>query len=356
MFIFTTDYYWSMTIGQVPAFEFEIYVPDFNMQGDKFPFYITWKGKFDGAKITFTQGITPKTLNNVGVDSIALTDTTLEFTGVEVDGFVSGLFNGAFDSTKSEKIETLVFQLRSGGITYEAMKSIKLFRSDVRAETVPKLISLSHKTTAKGKEEIIVPDDAITLKNHGEGTALIDIDVKGKGINTSLPNEFEEFSKLLRNDLDSEIAKVIKKYPEHRDVLSRYSTILKDSVSMQLSESEKKDTIQDVNDLIDDNEVLREDLFSGILSAITRNLSFTNMLQSFVTYISSIKPSKVILLQPFLEIEVPEGRTEMEVAVKVTDLSWNNYDAVRLGTLTISSPLKVKFKVTDILNFSGEVK
>lgn len=323
------------------------------MQGDSFPFYVTWKGVLDKFVVIYSSGIELTAVNNVGVDAIHLDEGRFEVTSFEVEGYVSGLFDGIFDKERNSTIEAIEFELYSGKRVERVQKSITLFRSDIEVLESPELITLDIKTNQRTKEETIFPSDFVSLRNNGQGTSVIIVNIESDRVKVALPSDYEASEHQLREDLELEVLKVIVKYPQHKSVLTNYLTILKDPFSDELTQELKKDIYQNVSDIIDDNEVLREDLFSGILSAITRNISFTNMLRNFLAYLNSIKPSKVILLNPYMELEVPAGTSEIKMNFSITDFSWNEYDKLTTKSLKVTSPKATRFNIVELLNFEG---
>lgn len=345
-----------MISSDIPSkLEPEVYVPEFNLQGDAFPFYIKWNGRIDKIVISYSSGVAPNTINNVDAEALKLGNGHMEVSSVEINGFLSGLFIGVFDKKHNEKTETIVFELFSNQTVERSEQSIKLFRSDLKAEAVPKEIFIDNKKLQKNGTEIIIPGSKIIFKNYGLGTSLVIIDIESTGIKKALPSDYEKIELQLREDTEHEVLKVIGKYPEHEKILSNYLELLKNPLSDTFTSDEKKDIYQEVKNLVDDNEILREDLFSGIYSAITRNTSFTNILLSFVTYLNSVKPSKVLLINPFIELEVPEGNSELKLVLHLTDLSWNDYDKLQLEPIKITATKFSRFKISDLLSFSGGV-
>ena len=67
-----------------------------------------------------------------------------------------------------------------------------------------------------------------------------------------------------------------------------------------------------------------------------------------------LKPNKVILLNPYLDIKVPEGTTYLDLEITITDFTWNEYEPVKLNNIIIKSPKELVVRLTDLLSFNGD--
>ncbi|MEM3829601.1 MAG: hypothetical protein QXP36_10360 [Conexivisphaerales archaeon] len=330
---------------------FEAFIPDFCLQGEILPFYILWKsGKLKDIIISYGPGLNPKSLNNVPPTEIKLDRGQIKISQTEVEGYLSGSFEAILDKTCFEKREFLNISVELESETKNISKEILLFRPDIKAYEVPKEIILKVR-----KDKKIVPSDTIKLANHGLGTAVIFLDKsEDTKAEVVLPPSWENMIKNLYDDMDSALQKVADKYPQFKELLPNYLSLLKAPFLSKKSLIPYRETINKLENLMNENEEFAKELVSSIFGAVVRNLSLTRNLQEFVNYLMSIKPSRVLLTNPFTEMKIPKGVSAVGLNINITDLAWNDYEIIETGLLQIVCDEDITIRISDLVSFEGE--
>jgi hypothetical protein len=337
----------------------EIYVPEFNLQGEKFPFFILWKKKLKRILLSYSKGLVPSSLNNVSPSNISLGNNTIKITKTDVEGYLSGLFECPFDQNFAEKYEKIHFKIELEDNIFDITKEIQLFRPDVKIdkENIPTKISLILNKDSRNRIESITPTKKISLVNQGAGTAILLLDLdESSGLEIVLTPAWEQFVRDFYKDLETALKRVSDEYPKFEELRDDYVNILKVPFPTKKSMEPYKDTMNKLEVLMNDNEKFSQELVGSIVGVITRNLSLTRQLQEFVNYLLSIRPYKIFLVNPFSEVKIPKGKNTIGLRVYVTDLSWNDYSTLETGKFDISSEEEVTIPLVSLLSFTKREK
>ena len=339
--------------------DIDVYLPEFNLQGDKIPFYTTWKNKPKRIRIYIEDGLLPDAIYNVNTESLNVIGNELQITDTITKGYLSGLLVSEVDQQERMREPTVkfYFEYEKGEISFE--RKILLFRQDLNLSKDKNNenkyeMKISYFKGKGRKDTVEKIDGKIKLVNKGQGTAivLITIKVNGKKQN-NFPKEFEDFVKNFHNDLQEEIRGLGIKYPRFSDLLERYMIILKNPLP-NLNADDFKKTLDQMDSLLVENDEFKNDFISKVSSVIMRNTGFTSLLQELVKYIRMLRPHKVISLNPFDDVILHRGENKLEITLEIIDLLYKPYDPIEINDLTVRCEKDTNISVLDLFDFTAK--
>lgn len=277
--------------------------------------------------------------------------------GFQTEGYLGGSFEGSFDSMNFGKIESINFEVTLENEKTEVVRTIDLFRPDIRIEHVPDEILIDYKKNKKTGYEKFTLSDRIALTNLGEGTALISIvGSEDSELELTLPNDMLEAMSNLIDDMENAIKTLSERYPSYSSTISEFLEMIKVPIPTIETAERYKNARSKLDNYMDTDETFKDDFIETFIGAILKNYSMSKELNSFLGYLISMKPHKVILMDPFIRIKVPKGKSYLSISIRITDLSRNPYDAIMLQRIPIISEKELELPFSEIIDFDGGEK
>ena len=333
--------------------DLEIYVPDYNLQGDFIPFYIISKNKIESVVISYTQGLSVKELYNVSQQGIELGNSSITVRKLKVDGYIGGMFNSSFDEINYGKVESITFEVRLEGKKYKTSKTIELFRPNISVESNETTIKISSSYNKETKVERFNVANQIPITNNGLGASLISIETKGDDrVTLTLPQDYLDLAEKLFNDLDSSMGALGKKYPEYNVTIKEIMEVIKNPFPTENTVSQYKGAMQSLDLILESNPVFREEFHATFIASFFRNISLTTDLKTFLVYLMSLKPHKIILSEPLMRISLPQGKSSFNLVIRQTDLLKNVYDDI-ITKVLIDCDKEVIIPISELFVFKG---
>ncbi len=337
--------------------ELEIFVPEFNLQGDFFPFYVISKNKIESIMIKYSEGLSPRELYNVVPESVELGDFSITIRRIKVEGYLGGLFNASFDEIRYGKSESISFNVKLGGKETILSRTIELFRPEIDVEPGKRVLNISTSYSKQSKTEKIKVDSPIQITNNGLGVSLISIETTGNAeVELTLPQDYANGAENLTNDLNKSMQELGEKYPDYKIHLRNLLEMMKYPIPTKESSLQYKESIKALDQILESNPEFKADFVSSFIGAIIRNISITREMETFLAYLMSIKPHKIILLNPLMNINLPEGTSNFDLIIRQTDLLKNFYDNIVIN-VSVNCNKEAKVPISDIFDFKkGDIK
>ena len=329
----------------------EVYVPDFNLQGDYFPFYIISKNKMQSVIINYTDGLSPKEIYNAKPESVELGKSSITIRGFKVEGYLGGMFNTSFDKVNYGKSESISFEVKFDGEESKSSKTIELFRPDVSVDPGEKKLNIT-KHYNKDKTEFVKIDSPIPITNKGLGASLISIETQedNQQVELSLPQDYIDMAEKLMQDLTSSLSELGEKYPNYQEHMSNIIEVAKHPIPTRETASQYKDAMQNLGIILESNPEFKDDFVTSFFGAVIRNISVTKEMQTFLAYLMSIKPHKVILLNPLVNITLSKGSYSFDLVIRQTDLLKNFYENIIIN-VKVDCNKDVNIPISDLFDF-----
>lgn len=304
-----------------------IFLPGDGLQGEDIPSHMTWKDlRYSYIKINLPPFLKLKEIYNVNENQWKINQNTLIVKGVEVDGYLGLLFESIRSGEEKEKHgEVSYFFLNTEDeIIFQTKKSLSLFRPFISIETVPKHIKISFP-----KKEI---DNKIKLTNSGRGTAIIGIETTEKSeVRKKSSKIEEEFVEEFIKDMEKEIARLKKKFPEYSQFLDMYYQYRKEP------EWEKEEFLEEFNRIVEKDVEFLYDLGNSVAWAIMNNVHFETIIESFFSYWESLATNKILIYNPLDVIKVSKKTKKIDLRVLQQDLLMRDYDPIEISSIEIST-------------------
>ena len=337
--------------------DLEIYVPDYNLQGDLIPFYIISKNKIESVVITYTNGLSLKELYNVNQQGIELGNSSIMVHKLKVDGYLGGMFNSLFDEINYGKVESITFEVRLEGKEYKTSRAVQLFRPNISVESSVESnetnIKISSSYNKETKVERNIVNHPIPITNNGLGASLISIETKGNDqVTLTLPKDYLDFVENLTNELDSSMGELGKKYPEYNVTIKEIMEVMKNPFPTETTVSQYKGSIQSFELILESNPVFREEFDATLIASIFHNISLTTDLNTFLAYLMSLKPHKIILSEPLMMINLPMGKSSFNLVIRQTDLLKNVYDDIIIK-VSLDCKKELTIPISELFVFKG---
>ena len=346
---------------------FEVFMPEYSLQGDKIPFYVRWNKQKIKIRISFTNDLQIEELYNVPSDGISISDGEMEIKKFQTPGYLGGRFRVNFDRAIPDKYAKVTLRIiGKHGQVYN--KDVNLFRPSISAKKSDQPIKISYfkdsnKPNVKGKPlEKPVIKNQILLTNSGNGTGVISLEIMdGSSVEYSKPEEYENFINKLRKDLGEFIESLTSEFPHLTEMLRFYADLILHPLPLfkELNEGQSLDELKQTHNWIEDlehtletNEKFRDKFFEGILGITLKNISVVLDLRSFLAYLDSIAPNKILIDDPFRSVHILKGKSTLKAAIKVTDLLRNSYDLIELEPIEIESDKDCILRIYELVSIS----
>ena len=325
-----------MHVSQTTKFNsFELYVPEFCVQGERVPLYVLWDNdKEIQITVTIPNGITLDEVYNVDSDHLKIENNVFKINNFESNGYLGGVL-GSTLYDQASVIKKIKFEIHSDfNETQIFEKEIELFRPDVKVDNSIELIKIT-----KNKNNKPRITGQIKIFNHGKGTAIVRIDIlEESGIKEGKAEGFEEFKIKFSEDLDNVFLNMKEKFPQYKTLVDSVRIASKNplpSNSDELNLVHK--TVKDLENAFNNNEEFRTEFFHGIGTAYLKNVSIMTDADAFLAFLNSLGKNKLLVLDAMKVFKVSNDKKILNAELIITDLAQNNYSPIKLRPIKIIS-------------------
>lgn len=331
----------------------EIYLPNDSLQGTEIPFYMLWdKSKmFDLIKIIYPSELRIKEIYNVSDGNFELENNTLYINKVDVNGYLGIKFISKLANPITEK-GVYVEIYKDKKIIYKYNKYVKLFRPDIRIDTIPDKIYINV------QNEQITILNKIKIVNKGLGTSILRLEcIPDSDISIYDPMSIEEFRKNFWNDIEKKSHKICEKYPRYSNTLLEFVEIGRKPPMFTKNDLNKIKSIFDrLIKILEEDEEFLKDFANMIFTAYLKNLSIITELETFLIYLASVYENKIILLDAVNVMKISTTPKKLKARIYITDLAYNEYKPIELNNITIVSNKEIELPVYLLFDFSSVIE
>jgi len=298
-----------------------LYVPPDCIQGDTFPAHVRWKAEEPIAvKLFLPEAIEPKEIYNVRPGGFVFEQNTLTIKQFEVDGYLGLVLKSKIYETPSVK-ESIKIVLEDRTGTEETTKEIYLFRPDIRILNKPETVTTLHES--KGERLF---DDAIQVKNAGDGTAIINLRTKEESkILKKNPQEIEQFVTKFLNNLEKNLNQLKSIFPAYSETLDEFLEFVKKPDLTKESLTTAKVVISKIYDIVTKDEEFLQEFAESLAGSYLSSLQVITEITPLVEYLKSLATSRILLLDSMSILEIPTGSNDFCAEMDVTDFALNAY-------------------------------
>jgi|GEM_PF-2271534 len=323
-----------------------VYVPDSCLQGDKFPAHITWD-KNENIEITvnFPSPLELKNVYNVPKGGITPADNNkIIINKFDINGYVGFVFTSKLnDKVKiTPKITFAIKKIKNSDIKIYERKII-LFRPSIEIQNIPSKIKLIYNS----EKESFSLDKKIVLRNVGDGTAIIGVDVVSqKDFERSIHNKMDKFVDAVYADLMKSFDELKSSFPQYSSLVDQYITITKPPLNLN-NEFRKnyKKIEKDFYYAFEDCDEFYDQFIHAVSSAYWRNIHLITETKNFLNYLNSIGEGRVLLLN-YLDVINPHNISgKLELIIYIKDLANNEHPPLTLKPIQLELSQKCQIPI-----------
>lgn len=314
---------------------FDIYVPEYCVQGERIPFFVLWDDLTKvQISIILSDGLILDEAYNVDQKDLEIKNNEYVIKNFETIGYFGGVFGSKlYDQAFVTK--TIRFDILSdSNEQFSVEKQVELFRPDVKIDDAVETIRV---TSDKNNKPVI--DGRIKIFNHGQGTAIVRINILEESeIKEGPPEGFEEFKTKFSADLDEVFIETKEKFPQYADILELIRILSKNPLPSDEKELLKvRTTIEDLERAFDNNEEFLTEFLRGIANAYLKNVSIMTDADAFLAFLKSVGENKLLILDAMKTLKISPTSQILNAEILMTDLAQNIYPAKKLRPITIIS-------------------
>jgi hypothetical protein len=322
-----------MAIMQIKS----LYMPDTCLQNEKFPAHILWDKKEKiNIFIKVPENIELQEIFNVPEDSMSLIDNnTIKIENFNLNGYVGFVFQSKThpDPKILSNIEFRLIDIKDGSDQI-IKKEIELFRPSIKLGNVPSTIKIFYNE----KTHAFELDQKIPIKNCGDGTAQIFVQLKQEGdFRKNLPSGLEEFENNFRKDFTGELNKIKAEFPDFTPLIDDFIEIVKTQKTYNTEERAKvKSIFKQLEESFENNEQFLFKFVSALSYSYLKNIQLITEIKSFLEYLNSIGNGRVILLNSIDILKTEKETGILELIIQNSDIMNNDYPPIEVTPIKIN--------------------
>lgn len=275
-----------------------LYIPSEALQGQEIPLHVIWDGtEWDEVWLRVSRRLRFEDVFNVKKWAEGRRVLKLRRSALKVPGYIGAVLKSSIARHESQYTSLVrVSFRRNGKSVFSKDADIALFRPEMKLLEVPDKIEISEHGKVKGR---------ISLEVSGMGTLLLFVEAAPhSSVRVRLPDEvklaFQEFAERLLEGF--EIAE--KEFPEYSDFFDRL---------LSLDPSEGRELVRmqrEIQDQILSSRELQSIIQRVFIVAYSRTTRIQTAVTKPILEISrSTLAAGVLLLNPFMELKIPEKRS-----------------------------------------------
>jgi len=308
------------------------FFPKQALQGEDLPSHMMWSDlAFDCIKINHSKTLAFKEVYNVSDKDITVKEGLILINKVEVDGYLGIVYSSRILPAKAsdEKIE-YSFLLQSD-VVESLTFSVHLFRPDIVVHNVP------HEMSVNLVSEKISPK--ISVKNLGEGTAVVDIETTAESeAQKHHPQFFETFIQELIEGIKSSVSRLKDDFKQYSALLDKLEIYLTKPFRFEDESLKMFEKFEDeLSSALEENEQFAKGLVELLAGTILRSAGFSNVYQFVLDYVNSIRKEKILLRDPFNVISLVGKPVILRVKIVCIDLLKQKCEPIELPPISVSS-------------------
>lgn len=304
----------------------KLFVPSNCLQGEEFSTYLLWPQD----KSVKVQVEVPEALEILRIYNAERINsdgnTMFEVSEFEENGYL-GIVLRARRLSEHTRDEEILFSITdSQGRSQVERRCVHLFRPSLRIVSIPSqvLVRLDRKRVKCFLKENIL------ISNEGEGMAVIDLEAsEDSELDISMPKETAEFAKNFWEDFTASLETIKHERPEHAPLIDKLISIADSPPSSFEALGEKiKETAEELDNAFLNDLEFAEDFSSSLVVAYRKNLHIIPEVESFVTYLKSMEPNRIMIRNPIGVINVDQEPKTFRGEIRIMDFGYNTFEPV----------------------------
>ena len=302
----------------------EVYVPADGLQGQSIPGHVLWSDeRVNAVRIRASPEFVELEAFNVDPDGATRDGNVWTLSRFQRTGYVGFVLKTqrteALDSAASVELV-----ISTEGAEHSYTKPVRLFRPALSMEQPPTIIRVD----GEGR-----PSNAIRLHHEGHGTLFVTVStLEDSVVKTVIPEELLHAVKGFAEDFQKGLEELKPKYPDYPHIFEPFTKEdLQDREAIGRRLAEVIEEIGANVDLAGDIQVL-------FTRSLLQNSDFESMFFApLLDFFSSIVAGGTILSMPWLEFDVPAGRSTLNLVVEAKDLLGKEVVNWKLPPIAIES-------------------
>jgi hypothetical protein len=317
----------------------EFYLPGEALQGQNIPCHLIWS-KIDwiSIEVRFSNQLRIFDVFNVDDNMIQRLRNKIVIKELNWDGYLCVEFETKRTKELSKKAIVEVTFISSGNKKIKMKKEINLFRPNLQLMFVPKKIIVNEKG---------IPSEKIQLSRIGFGTILVGINcTEDSEVQCSFPSGFIEMINQLTKDVNIEISKLRKRYPQ-------YSKIFKSMEGFDYSNKDESiNKISATIERVSPEKDFVDEFINAMFTAMVKNSDFETMvIRPIVEFMKSTIGNRIIFSTPFLELNCETKEKKMKIEIECFDLLAFEISRIKVPAIVIKGEKKKKIQIGDIIDW-----
>lgn len=304
---------------------FEVYVPSDGLQGQNIPGHVLWADEpVDSIEVSASDEFADLEAFNVGSEGPTRNGNRWTFRRFERPGYLGFVL----ETTRSDSLDAnaaVDLKISSGGKEFIYHKPIRLFRPSLSIDKPPTQIAID----TKGQTS-----DRIHLRHEGHGTLYVTVStVEDSAIKTVIPEELLHAVKGFAEDFQKGLEALAPKYPDCPSIFEPFTKEElqdREAVGRRLSLALEE---------IGAHAELAGDMQELFTRSLLQNADFESLFFApLLDFFSSIVAGGTILSMPWLEFNVPAGKSTLNLMIEAKDVLGVEIVKWKLPPIEIETP------------------
>lgn len=327
-----------------------LFVPTDCLQGEEVPVHLTWnKNEKMIIKIYYPKSMKLKEIFNVEENDFDNSYNILTLDKFIINGYIGLVFQSEKEDNFSIDKTIKILIQDAAGKEIKIERNIHLFRPEICIYKIPDKICVEFENNSK-KFKL---DNRIIIRNKGEGTAIINLNMKDESeLIKESPLDSEEFTKKFWSDLDKKFNKIKREFQDYSELLDDLIQVGKNpDIIYQNGGTKIKDLFERIEIALQNNEIFSEDFVKAIVGAYLKNINLVTEIENFNIYLSSIELGKIIIQDPVDVIKLSPVPKKLSSKIHITDIALNKYDPIDISNIEFKSNLEGELPIYSIFEW-----
>jgi len=325
----------------------DFYLPKEALQGQDVPCHLIWsKIKWSSIEIQFSKELRIVDVYNVDEQEIKKKRNGIVIKKLNRDGYLCVEFEAKRLKDLSRKaIVSTIFYFRDE-IICRMEREINLFRPNLQLVSIPKKIIIDK----QGK-----PSQRLQLRREGFGTVIVAISCTDDSeVQCIFPSGFIEMMKQVMKDVNIEISKLKKRYPEYSEIFNVIDGLDETDYS---SRDEMLNKVSATIEHVQPEEKFMDELANAMFTAMIKNSDFENIvIRPIVEFMKSAIGNQIIFSTPFIEIECDDTEKELKIDIESFDLLASEISRIEVTPIKIRGEKNQRIQIGELIDWKIEKK
>jgi hypothetical protein len=331
-----------------------IYIPQHCLQGEELPAHVLWSGQEQLViEVRIPKELELREAYNVSTGSEnQLSARLLRIREVDVPGYVGLVFR----SRKLREPRTLAkvrIEVRSSGgdVLRITDREVLLFRPMIRTVKIPSMIE-----AVRGPHQGDAVEPRISMRNVGDATAFVNIEVKGKSrVSICQPKGADEFTLKFMADVTSGLEAAKGEFARYSRLLDRLIEVARTRRPFEQEDRRglmalRRQAVRAYGE----NREFHSRVIQVVGEAYFKNLQLITEVSLFLDYLNSIGEGRVIVANALDVLKIPAGESPFTIQLKLADAALNSYPPITLPTISIVSDVAQEIPIHSLFDWCAD--